>query len=339
MNLCPCGARGDPGAECSCSAQRLASFRDKLSRALLDRFDLVVTVPRPRAEELAAGPAEASAPVAERVDVGAGAARVHRPRRTRRGRRAALDRRSSGCRSRAAAGRASPASLGPPRRSRPEPTSCPEHVAEALGYRSPRELEACMSELALAAFAAETGDHVIREPKDARFRHFAERFDERAYTRGLAAAGIRWLARSDPAFPGSLASIFDPPAGLFVRGDGAARAARAARRRRRRRAGLLLLRLARRPHVRPRARRRRAPGRQRDGARRRRRGASRRARGGRSDGRVLGCGVDRDYPAAHAELARRIARPGSSSPSTHRASSRRHGAFRRATVSSRGCAR
>src|SRR5436305_9325682 len=51
MNLCPCGGRGDPGAECSCSPQRLASFRDKLSRALLDRFDLVVTVPRPRAHE------------------------------------------------------------------------------------------------------------------------------------------------------------------------------------------------------------------------------------------------------------------------------------------------
>ena len=56
MNLCPCAGRGDPAAECSCSPQRLAAFRDKLSRALLDRFDLVVTVPRPRAEELAAEP-------------------------------------------------------------------------------------------------------------------------------------------------------------------------------------------------------------------------------------------------------------------------------------------
>ena len=71
MNLCPCGARGDPGGECSCSPQRLASFRDKLSRALLDRFDLVVTVPRPRAGELAAGPSEASAVVAERIDAAA----------------------------------------------------------------------------------------------------------------------------------------------------------------------------------------------------------------------------------------------------------------------------
>ncbi|MBA3244621.1 MAG: YifB family Mg chelatase-like AAA ATPase, partial [Actinobacteria bacterium] len=40
MNLCPCAGRGDPAADCSCSPQRLAAFRDKLSRALLDRFDL-----------------------------------------------------------------------------------------------------------------------------------------------------------------------------------------------------------------------------------------------------------------------------------------------------------
>src|SRR5205807_2757568 len=63
MNMCPCGGRGDPGAECSCSPQRLAAFRDKLSRALLDRFDLVVKVPRPRAVELAVASGESSAPV------------------------------------------------------------------------------------------------------------------------------------------------------------------------------------------------------------------------------------------------------------------------------------
>ena len=68
MNLCPCGARGDPAVECKCSPQRLAAYRDKLSRALLDRFDLVVAMPRPRAVELAAAPGEASAPVRERVE-------------------------------------------------------------------------------------------------------------------------------------------------------------------------------------------------------------------------------------------------------------------------------
>src|ERR671937_3146896 len=67
MNLCPCGARGDPNAQCTCSAQRLASYRDRLSRALLDRFDLVVTVPRPRAVELAAASGEESTVVRERV--------------------------------------------------------------------------------------------------------------------------------------------------------------------------------------------------------------------------------------------------------------------------------
>src|SRR6185437_11738463 len=67
MNLCPCGGRGDPAAECSCSAQRLAAYRDKLSRALLDRFDLVLAMPRVRGEELAAAPSESSAAVAGRV--------------------------------------------------------------------------------------------------------------------------------------------------------------------------------------------------------------------------------------------------------------------------------
>ena len=55
MNMCPCGGRGDPAVECGCSAQRLAAYREKLSRALLDRFDLAVAMPRPRAVELAAG--------------------------------------------------------------------------------------------------------------------------------------------------------------------------------------------------------------------------------------------------------------------------------------------
>ena len=77
MNLCPCGARGDPAAECSCSAARLAAYRDKLSRALLDRFDLVVTVPRPRARELEGAPGEA---------LGAGAASGSRPRASGRAR-------------------------------------------------------------------------------------------------------------------------------------------------------------------------------------------------------------------------------------------------------------
>src|SRR5206468_10335577 len=67
MNMCPCGARGDPAVECACTPQRLAAYREKLSRALLDRFDLAVAMPRPRAYELAAPPAEPSAEVRARV--------------------------------------------------------------------------------------------------------------------------------------------------------------------------------------------------------------------------------------------------------------------------------
>jgi magnesium chelatase family protein len=72
MNLCACGGRGDPGAQCKCSPQRLERYRDKLSRALLDRFDLVVTVPRPRAQELVVADGESSADVRPRVVAGRG---------------------------------------------------------------------------------------------------------------------------------------------------------------------------------------------------------------------------------------------------------------------------
>ena len=68
MNLCPCGGRGDPALECKCSPQRLNAFREKLSRALLDRFDLVVSMPRTRAEELAAPAGEPSDAVRSRVE-------------------------------------------------------------------------------------------------------------------------------------------------------------------------------------------------------------------------------------------------------------------------------
>jgi magnesium chelatase family protein len=71
MNLCPCGARGDPAVECRCPPQKLAAYRAKLSRALLDRFDIVLELPRPRAFELGGAAAEPSAPVRARVEVAA----------------------------------------------------------------------------------------------------------------------------------------------------------------------------------------------------------------------------------------------------------------------------
>jgi magnesium chelatase family protein len=141
MNLCPCAGRGDPAAECSCSAQRLAAFRDKLSRALLDRFDLVVTVPRPRAEELAAGPGEPSAPVGERGAAGRTRLAGQPLRRTPESEELltrAVERLPLSGRGRARVARVArtAAALAG------ADAVLPEHVAEALAYRSPKELAA-----------------------------------------------------------------------------------------------------------------------------------------------------------------------------------------------------
>ena len=139
MNLCPCGARGDPKLECVCPLARIAAYRDRVSRALLDRFDLVVAMPRPRAEELSAGPAEASAPVRARVIVAAERLATETPRRTA-GASELLDR---------AVERLPLTGRGRVRVARVARTIAalagssevlPEHVAEALSYRSPAGL-------------------------------------------------------------------------------------------------------------------------------------------------------------------------------------------------------
>ena len=141
MNLCPCAGRGDPAAECSCSPQRLAAFRDKLSRALLDRFDLIVTVPRPRAVELAAGPSEASRMVRPRV-VGARARlREAPPARTSAADELltrAVERLPLSGRGRARVARVARTAAALAEADAVET----EHVAEALAYRSPKELAA-----------------------------------------------------------------------------------------------------------------------------------------------------------------------------------------------------
>ena len=141
MNLCPCGARGDPAASCSCSPQRLAAYRDKLSRALLDRFDLVVTVPRPRAAELAAGPSEPSAPVAERIVAARarlGGSSLRRTADADELLSRAVDRLPLSGRGRARVARVARtiAALAASEH------VAGEHVAEALAYRSPQELAA-----------------------------------------------------------------------------------------------------------------------------------------------------------------------------------------------------
>jgi predicted Rossmann fold nucleotide-binding protein DprA/Smf involved in DNA uptake len=161
-------------------------------------------------------------------------------------------------------------------------------------------------ELVLAAYAAETGGHFVSEPQDTRYARFRERFDGSAFRERLAAAGIRWLLRSDPDFPAALRSIFDPPPCLFLRGAGevglldrpaaaivGARAcssygAHVARTfgRELAAAGLVVV----------------------SGLARGIDGEAHRGAldAGAATVAVLGCGVDRDYPAAHAELARRI---------------------------------
>lgn len=167
-----------------------------------------------------------------------------------------------------------------------------------------------MSELALAVFASETGTHLVKPPSGGRWRAFERRFDEREYLERLAAGDYRFLPRSSVGFPPLLRAVHDPPAGLFLRGVAApellsrpavaivgARAcsgygASVARSLGRdlAAAGLVVVSgLAR--------------------------GIDAEAHRGALEAAgatvaVLGCGVDRDYPAAHAELARRVAEAG-----------------------------
>jgi DNA processing protein len=163
-----------------------------------------------------------------------------------------------------------------------------------------------VNELALAVFASETGTHLVRPPDTLRWREHLRRFDAAAYERRLAERGYRFLS----GLPPLLRAIHDPPAGLFVRGAApvevlvrpavaivGARAcsgygASVARSlgRELAAAGLVVV----------------------SGLARGVDGEAHRGAldAGGSTVAVLGCGIDRDYPAAHADLARRIAETG-----------------------------
>ena len=52
-----------------------------------------------------------------------------------------------------------------------------------------------MSDLVLAAFAAETGAHVVEEPRARRFERFRQSFDEAAFRSALGARGLRFVGR------------------------------------------------------------------------------------------------------------------------------------------------
>jgi DNA processing protein len=151
---------------------------------------------------------------------------------------------------------------------------------------------------------------VVAVPRDERFRSFSRLFDEREFLRGLEPLGIRWLPRMDPGFPHALGAIFDPPAGLFLRGaasvevlDAPSAAVVGARScspygaqvartlgRELAAAGLVVV----------------------SGMARGIDGEAHRGalEAGGATVAVLGCGVDRDYPAAHADLAHRLCERG-----------------------------
>ncbi len=167
-----------------------------------------------------------------------------------------------------------------------------------------------MSDLALAAYAAESGAHVVEEPRARRFERFSRTFDEAAYRAGLHARGLRFLARSESDYPPLLRELHDPPAGLFVRGRGevalltapavAIVGARACSSYGAQVARLLGRELAVAGLVVISGLARGVDGEAHRGAL-------------EADGvtvAVLGCGIDRDYPAAHAQLAARICERG-----------------------------
>ena len=189
-----------------------------------------------------------------------------------------------------------------------------------------------MSELAVVAFAAATGSHLLDEPRSVRFARFRRAFDEASFLRDLAARGFRWVSRSDPAFPAACArftirrlgcsSAAPPRSSSCDRPCIAIVGARACSPygtavaltfgRELAAAGAVVISgLARGV----------------DGA------AHRGALDAGTTVAVLGCGIDRDYPRAHATLAAAIAQRGLIVRSTRRVSSRPRGDFLRATGS------
>jgi DNA processing protein len=167
-----------------------------------------------------------------------------------------------------------------------------------------------VTELAEAAFLAAAGDAGPVGPRDRRFAAFLRTFDERTFRDGLKARALGWVARSEPGFPSALAAIFDPPPGLFVRGSALVQTldrpavaivgARACSAYGTHVARLLGRELAAAGLV-------VVSGLARGVDSAAHRGA---LEAGGTTVAVLGCGVDRDYPAVHAELARRIAESG-----------------------------
>jgi DNA processing protein len=167
-----------------------------------------------------------------------------------------------------------------------------------------------VSELALASFAAARDAHLVEAPRTARFAAFTAAFDARAELERLRALGLRFVGRSEASFPPLLRAIHDPPPGLFLRGGGDAGLLA-------RPAVAIVGARACSPYGRQVARR---VGRELgaaglvvvSGLARGVDGEAHRGalEGGGTTVAVLGCGIDRDYPAAHRDLARQVAERG-----------------------------
>jgi DNA processing protein len=150
----------------------------------------------------------------------------------------------------------------------------------------------------------------VDEPRSRRYERFRQAFDAAAYGGSLAQRGLRFIGRSQSEFPPLLRAIHDPPPGLFLRGTAGADVllwdavaivgarscssygAQVARSlgRELAAAGLLVV----------------------SGMARGIDGEAHRGalQAGGITVAVLGCGIDRDYPASHATLAGEIARGG-----------------------------
>ncbi len=69
MNPCPCGYKGHPTRECSCSEAILKRYKDKISGPLLDRIDIHVEVQNIEYETLSSKKKEeSSAEIRKRVN-------------------------------------------------------------------------------------------------------------------------------------------------------------------------------------------------------------------------------------------------------------------------------
>ncbi len=89
-NPCPCGYEGDRLRQCDCSQSAVSKYKRRLSGPLVDRFDIVVRVPRVEAGEMAGASGESTADVVPRV-AAAGKRQDARGRRNSRLRRGDLD--------------------------------------------------------------------------------------------------------------------------------------------------------------------------------------------------------------------------------------------------------